>query len=273
MRILGDDRVSADAEELPTRELAKLDDDAITESSGLAASSIENAYWTHNDDEISPHLYLVRGDGKTLARFGVAVEKQSDWEDMCRFKKNEVNYLLIGDIGDNFARREDCRLLLAKEPDLTNLSSLPAKLEVEAEIRYRFDDHLDCEALAVDVTRNAALIVSKELNESCTLFEIPLEVSEVPHTPKKISSLKLPLVTGMSLSPDGQRLAILGGLHAFEWTKKDSETWANAVNQQPRRYSLPKGKQLEAITYRRDGRALLLTSEGAHTPLWEMTLP
>jgi WD40 repeat protein len=271
----GDRTPAVESVELPTRELAKLEDAAIAESSGLAASARDDAFWTHNDDETSPHLYLIGRDGKTLARFDVATDKQNDWEDMCRFHGDDADYLLIGDIGDNFARRDDCRLLLIKEPNLTDLDQVPRKLEVEAEIPYRFEDerHHDCEALAVDVARNVALLISKELDESCTLYEVPLAVSAEPQVAKRVRELKLPLVTSMDISPDGQRLVVLGGLHAFEWTKANSESWTTAMQRLPHRYVLPKGKQLEAIAYRRDGRALLLTTEGEHTPLWELTLP
>ena len=77
----------------------------------------------------------------------------------------------------------------------------------------------------------------------------------------------------MDISPDGKRLVVLGGVHAFEYVRGDKERWTNALTRVPRRYALPKLEQPEAIAYDREGTAILVTSEGQHPPLWELKLP
>jgi serine/threonine protein kinase/WD40 repeat protein/tetratricopeptide (TPR) repeat protein len=268
------DAPSMESEQLVTRELARLNDPAILESSGLAASGRDDAIWTHNDDEKNPRLYLVNKSGETLARYDLETDKPNDWEDLCSFVKDDKRYLLIGDIGDNFHRRQEVLLHLVREPDLEKLPDDVGKLPIESTIAFKYEDgRHDCEALAVDVERNVALLITKELDESCLLFEVPLDKAGKPVVAKKVRELKLPLVTAMDISPDGRRLVVLGGLHAFEYTRAEGETWQKALDRVPRRYALPEAKQAEAIAYRRDGKALLLTSEGERSPLWEMELP
>jgi hypothetical protein len=194
---------------------------------------------------------------------------------MCAFRRDGTNYLLIGDIGDNAAQRTDCRLHLLKEPGTGKPSQEPTTVPVATSIAFTYEDgpH-DCEALAVDAERNVALLVTKELDESCALFEVPLErPGDEPVVAHRAGALKLPLVTALDVSPDGRRLVALCGLHAFEWSRNEKESWDAALEGVPRRYALPELPQPEAITYRSDGKALLLTSEGEKQPLWEVVLP
>jgi hypothetical protein len=77
----------------------------------------------------------------------------------------------------------------------------------------------------------------------------------------------------MDIAPDGRRLAILTGLHVLEYARGEQETWAAALARPPRRLEIPQLSQGEALAYRRDGQALLLTSEGPREPLWQITPP
>jgi len=265
---------SKDAETLVTRELAIIKDAAIIESSGLAASSRADAVWTHNDDDQSPRLYLVSREGETIGRYDLKDATAFDWEDMCAFRRGEVNYLLVGDIGDNRIARTDCKLHLLKEPDISQRSDEVVAVPLHATIPFEYEDgpH-DCEALAVDAERNVALLITKELDESCRMYEVSLEPpGDKPAVAKRLREIKLPLVTAMDISPDGRRLVVLGGLHAFEFTRGERESWLQAMDRPARRYVLPHARQAEAICYRADGKALLVTSEGINTPLWEMML-
>ena len=103
-----------------------------------------------------------------------------DWEDMAAFRRDGKSYLLIGDIGDNKANRETIKqplkLLLVQEPDAGSLPAGETTLPIERTIQFRYEDgpH-DCEALAVDAKRNVALLLTKELDTECSLYEVPLD--------------------------------------------------------------------------------------------------
>jgi hypothetical protein len=198
---------------------------------------------------------------------------------MAAFGRDGQNYLLIGDIGDNKAGRESLKqplkLFLVKEPSTENLATGEASLPVQRIIEFHYEDgQYDCEALAVDAERNVALLLTKELDTECSLYEVPLDSAEgEPVVAKRVAKVPLPLVTAMDISPDGKRLVALGGVHAFEYVRGEREKWAEAIARVPRRYALPKLAQPEAIAYDRDGKSILVTSEGEHAPLWELKLP
>jgi WD40 repeat protein/tRNA A-37 threonylcarbamoyl transferase component Bud32/tetratricopeptide (TPR) repeat protein len=266
-------------EQLAATKLGNVEDAALAEISGLArCGSRERALWMHNDSG-EPRLDLVGYDGAALARFKIEGATIYDWEDMAAFRQGEQNYLLIGDIGDNKANRQSLQkfltLFLMKEPDASKLSLGERTLPLERAITLRYEDgpH-DCEALAVDAERNVAYLLTKELDAECSLFEVSLEAAGGEQVvAKRIAKLPLPLVTAMDISPDGRRLVVLGGVHAFEYVRGDSEKWTEALSRVPRRYILPKLEQPEAIAYDREGKALIVTSEGEHPPLWELKLP
>jgi hypothetical protein len=139
-------------------------------------------------------------------------------------------------------------------------------------MRYE-DGQYDCEALAVDGERNVALLLTKELDAECSLFEVTLDAGDQPAVAKRVARLPLPLVTAMDISPDGRRLVVLGGVHAFEYSRAAGEKWMDALSRIPRRYTLPALTQPEAIAYDSDGKSLLVTSEGVNPPLWQLQLP
>src|SRR6185503_18599170 len=95
----------AEEERLPTKQLATIDDAEIAESSGLARCATRvDAVWTHNDSGDAPRLFLVSTAGKTLGRYDLEGATIFDWEDMAAFRRDDHNYLVIGDIGDNAAQ-------------------------------------------------------------------------------------------------------------------------------------------------------------------------
>ncbi len=265
----------AEEEEVPAKRLPPFDDQAILESSGAAYASWQpDAFWTHNDDDEHGRLFLVSFDGKTRARFDLVDTKAFDWEDICAFERDGQKYLLLGDIGDNLTRRENLVLHLVREPEAESVSETPQALAVEKSIRFVYEDGShDCEALAVDSQRNVVMLITKEVAEECSLFELSLDAdTNTVSTAKRIARLKIPFVTAMDIAPDQKRLSILGGQHVFEYERADGELWADGLRRMPRRYRLPKMAQAEALAYVNQGQSVLVTSEGKNEPLWLLEL-
>ncbi len=160
---------------MPFQELGILADRNIDESSGLARCLARpGMFWTHNDSGSGANLYLINDAGKTIAVYQVQTKAARDWEDMCSFCYGRQNYLLIGDVGDNAARRDVVHLLLIKEPDVSNLAeAVHRQLPVERTFTFRYPDGpRDCEALAVDPATGAAYRVSKEIAMHCSVYEL-----------------------------------------------------------------------------------------------------
>lgn len=268
-----------------TAPLALLEDVLIAESSGLVASRRnDGVLWTHNDSG-EPLLFATDRAGRALGRFLVSGAALADWEDLAIGPGLDGEpALYLADIGDNAKLRDDLAIYRVPEPvvapsvpvgTLTIGATLPAE-----RLPFTYPDgHHNAETLVVAPETGEMLIITKTIFgrprvyrfPEPTLPDQPVVVEEVrsardeTHTPR--------LATGGSVSADGARMIVRTYGAAYEWTVPPGESLAAAILAPPRRVELPEMTQGEAIAYRVDGNALLLTSEGTPCPLYEMIVP
>jgi hypothetical protein len=261
----------------PAKEVCKLKDSRIGESSGIAASIVnKDAFWTHNDSGDSAQIFLFNKSCETLAVVTIKDVKAVDWEDISTFKRGEDGFILIADTGDNFNMRKNRVLYLIREPLIPMKSekneALIIEVAPESVINFGFEDapH-DCESAAVDPTESTILLASKERKES-KIYAMPIssEGSKQPNVAKLIATVKLSNTTAMDISSDGMRAVILTYGNAYEYARSKGETWAQAFSREPRIIQAPPRPQGEGICYGADGKTLYLTSEGMSQPLWEI---
>ncbi|HEU4709933.1 MAG TPA: hypothetical protein VFS76_00130 [Pyrinomonadaceae bacterium] len=266
----------------PTK-IANLKNPAVNESSGLAASrSNPNIYWTHNDSGDGPFVYAFDATGETRGVFRVAAAQARDWEDMAigPGPERDKSYLYLGDIGDNDAVRSDVVVYRVPEPlltaaDKTSSKSKPRSTAPAEAIRLRYPDGKhDAETLLVHPSTGNLYIVTKVMLKNATVYEAaaPLTTAGVI-TMKRIGDIRIPSIiggalTGGSISPDGKRVALCDYLQGYEVelpakSRNFNDIWTQKITG----FSVGQREQGEAITYRADGKALLLTSEGKSPPL------
>lgn len=268
--------LAADAEVMDydkPRKIAALTDPAIEESSGLAWSwENTDILWTCNDSGDSARFFAVNLTGTYMGEFRVEGDNK-DWEDMCSFRTERENYLLLADVGDNDEKRNDYKLYLVKEPTLKKKPQLGKveTLKPFAVIPFTYEDGKhNCEAVGVDVKSGKIILVSKVLGLSCKAYELPLPLrrEKGPFVAKPIATLNIPIVTAMDISPDGLRAIVLTYGDAYEYTRGEKESWADAFARKPRVIEMPLRRQGETICYGADGKTLYLTSEGKFCPLF-----
>ncbi len=80
------------------------------------------------------------------------------------------------------------------------------------------------------------------------------------------------MATGGVVSPDGKHIFIRTYLMGYEWTISSGQSIAHALKGKPIQTFLPLMKQGESVCYRADSKAIYLTTEGVHSPLYEVTL-
>ena len=272
---------------LPSRcedisQVAIVDDERITESSGLAASYLyPGCVWIHNDSGDKPRLFLVDANGKTKAVVKIDDADDFDWEDMCSFKIKDQPWLLIGDIGDNGRKRGDkdpkCRLYLLHEPVIPNTKQ-PPSIDTKPAVRItlEYDDGPeDCEGVAVDAERQEILLLTKSLPQKCGLYTIPLELDDAKQKrkAKRIARPFIPFATGLDISPDGRTMAIGSMLNGMLVRRQPNESWAQAFGHVGTAINLPPRKQGETICFDITGKSLFLNSEGPRQPLWRLEIP
>lgn len=271
---------------LPPTKLADLEDQSITESSGLVASRTSpGSYWTHNDAGNAPLIYLFDSKGRSRGVWRVTGATSYDWEDLAAGPgpKPDTNYLYIGDIGDNDGTRSEIVIYRIPEPQIPNGNTVstaehPAATETAEALRLRYPDGKhDCEALLVHPRTGRIYLVVKEKSAKPGIYaaDAPAASGEVI-TLARIGEVDMSghseaVINGGAISPDGQRAALSDYTQGYEFVLSEANAPFDSIWKQPMRtVDLGKRKHGEAVCYRLDGKALLATSERLPAPLFEI---
>src|SRR5688500_1109582 len=267
----------------PPATVATIKNQATTESSGLVASRTSpGAYWTHNDSGDAPFISAVDTRGGSLAVLRVNGAKARDWEDMAVGPGPQRNrsYLYLGDIGDNSHARSEIVVYRVPEPDLktadkNSTKTRPRSTEPAEAIRLKYPDGKpDAETLLVHPSTGNLYIMTKVAFANPVIYEAtaPLRPATTI-TLKRIGEVRVPslfggAITGGSISPNGRRVALCDYFQGYELVLPASSRNFNDIwKEKMIGFDLGQRKQGEAIAYRLDGNALLVTSEGNQSDL------
>jgi hypothetical protein len=253
------------------------------EASGLAASRrTPGLLWVHNDSGGEPVLYGIDANtGQSRGRVVVRGVTNTDWEDIASFEHDGAAWLVIGDVGDNTAKRSFILLHFVREPDANELSpARDTEISPAYTLRVAYEDLArDCESIAVDAREGAVYLLSKR-DSVPRLYRVPLapskdlviarRVGEVPELPQPDvlqRLLKIPTgayrgePTAMDFAADGSAAVVLTYGDTLLFPRAANETWAQALAKKPvilAPHDLP---QAEAACFSADGRAIFLASE------------
>ncbi len=274
--------------------LGVLEHPALKESSGLAASRRDpGVLWTHNDSGGKPRLFACTIQGQHLAVVRIQGVGARDWEDIAAFALDGKAWLLVGDVGDNWARRQDCILYVVEEPVVDHIhAESELVVPVAWKIPFTYEDGpRDCEAVAVDATSNQVLLVSKR-TAPVALYTLPLlPEGDRPLVARRRAVLGLAdkanpsdptghrsyvqwqfQPTAMDVAPDGSAVLVLTYGHAYLFPRVKGEKWETALSGVPQFVSVPGRTQGESGCFSADGRAIFVGSEGRSSPLWQISL-
>lgn len=253
------------------------------EVSGLAASRrTPGLLWVHNDSGGEPALYGVAADtGDRRGKIRLTGVANLDWEDIASFERDGKAWLVIGDVGDNSARRPTLLLHVLEEPPAAQLApGRELALAPAYTLRVIFEDGArDCESVAVDAREGMIYLLSKR-EPVPRLYRLPLapskqlvaarRVGTVPHLPQPdIFQRLLKTPTGayrgepcaLDFAPDGSAAIVLTYGDTLLFPRAAHETWAEALAKAPLvlgPHGLP---QAEAACFSADGRAIYAASE------------
>lgn len=250
---------------------------AVREASGLAMSRrLEGWFWWINDSGSAPVLYLTGPDGGSRGNFQVDAGN-TDWEDLSSFVWKGESYLIVGDTGDNLAKRDFCTLYVLAEPDREAMGSgHGGRLKPAWTIRFRYPGGpRDCEAVAVDPVEETILLMSKR-TQPPELYQLPLrpDGGEVL-TVKKLGVTNVAAPDGarvhafggqptaMDVSADGRRAVVLTYDGVFVFDRKAGEGWAGCFARPAGMFAQHRLVQAECVAFSKDSRSLYVASEGA----------
>ncbi len=267
-----------------------LQDPRITESSGLASASTAGIVYTHNDSGDAARFFAVdTATGRTRTVYDLPDVQARDWEDMARGPDEDgASSIWLGDIGDNDGRRTLGLLVhRVREPKPTTRERVTTEPPTSFRLRYP-DGPGDAEALLVHPRTGRVYLVTKPLSGGALVYAAPdrldpdgpnaltrvaaveLQTTGTPGGPG-IGGLAQLLVTAGAFAPDGSRLALRTYTDLYEWEVEGDDV-AGAFAGEPTVTPLPPTGQGEGLTYTADGRALLVSTEGAGAPVHRIAL-
>jgi hypothetical protein len=243
----------------------------ITEASGLAASrKNRGVLWVHNDGG-PPCVYAITPEGKYLLVCNLNSASNSNWEDIAIGPGPDpnVDYLYIGDIGDNSSRRKSIKIYRVTEPpvDANQPAANVTLSSVEAiELLYP-DGPRDAETLMLDPLTKDIYIISKEGRSRVYRAAYP-QSTTAKTTLECVAELPWGTATGGDISPDGQMIIVRGYFAASLWRRpKDAPLWQVFDGSE---CSIPLifEQQGEAICFDANGFGYFTTSEHKHQPIY-----
>ncbi|MCY7358731.1 MAG: PE-PGRS family protein, partial [Rudanella sp.] len=224
----------------------------IDEASGMVDSrSIPGNLWVQQDGGSPAELALLGYDGKLKGKISIPNAQNIDTEDMSSGPgpQANVNYIYLGDIGDNNAQHASRTIYRFPEP-----ASLTTPIQQVERINYRYPDGpRDAEALLVDPrTRDIYIVSKRETRVRLYRLKYPQNINEVT-VAESLGEIPVSVVTGASISPDGTEILLRTYTNVYYYKRKDGQSLPDALQLQEGRalpYRLePQG---EAICFDRE---------------------
>ncbi len=251
---------------------------SLVEASGLAASRQNpGVLWVHNDGGNAVELFAIGDDGGALATYLPTGIRNWDWEDLAigPGPAAGVDYLFIGDIGDNKAARRSITVYRIPEPVVSGGGRIPLAGGVALEMVYPDGAH-DAEVLLSDPRTGDLYIVTKSLADGVSgIYRYPF-----PHAAgsrvvlEHVASHTFPgniferAATDGDISADGSEVIVRTYTRAYLWARGPGSTVAAAFALPACEIPLIAEPQGEAVAFAADLAGFYTLSEGASQPLY-----
>lgn len=256
--------------------------DKLNEASGMQAShSREGDFFVHND-EGKTVLYAVDETGADLGRISIVPAKNKDWEDITSIPVDDGRWIVVGDIGDNRAKRKSIKLYFIEEPETNKKDRYKGDQVLKHHLYLTYPDGpRDCESMAYDPVGERILLLSKR-DKPPRLYAVDLEIALTQESAEleflgATSVLRPPAIrdrahwggqadfisqpTGFDISADGSEAVVITYRSLYRYQRRDDEDWLSAMQRKPEEVVGPPAVQNEAISYTVDGKAIYVTTE------------
>ena len=251
----------------PRQDRGLVENDAINEASGLAASwRNPGILWTHNDSGDSTRVFAISTGGRNLGEFFLEGTSARDWEDIAVGPGPEdgTSYIYVGEIGDNSAQYGTKRIYRVPEPEVDGNAS-PSKhvlSEVET-ITFEYPDGpRDAETLIVDpLTRDIYIVSKREASVRVYRAAYPQSTTEII-TLEHVGTLEgITFITAGDISRDGGGVLLKDYQRVFFWERIQGEPLWKAFTKDSANLPYTLEPQGESITWSADGSGYYTVSE------------
>jgi hypothetical protein len=244
-------------------------DRALSEMSGLEASVRDpGVLWSINDSGSRPRLFRLGSRGEDLGRVAVrgTTWLSNDWETLAVWREGDIDWLLLGDVGDNKERRPYVNVYAVREPALG-----ATEATVEWTLRFRYPEGpRDAEGITVDAASGSLLVLSKRETPQ-RLYRVPLSArgNAVPVLAEAIAAMPRlsAQATGLDITHDGGALVVLTYAAVYVWPRAEGQDWASVLSSPVERRALPPMSKAEAMATGPEPGIVYVGSERLPTPL------
>ncbi len=250
-------------------------DASMTEISGMARGRRDpSVLWVHEDSGAKPDVHALSLDGRVRQTFRLAGVSAKDWEDMSigPGPSPGVNYLYLGDIGDNGKKRDFITVHRVPEPRVTG--GARASLPDFDSIRLRYPDGpANSEAMAVGID-GTIYVITKSKTTRVYMAPYPQSTSSIV-TMTKVPAGKLgPKVdmSGADIRMDGRAIIIRGYRMAWTWPMRLGEPMQTVLAREPcKTPTYRPEKQGESIAFLGNDGSYTTTGEKSRAPIRHYT--
>lgn len=251
---------------------------AINEASGLAASrSNPGVLWVHNDSGGQARVFAMDYQGHDLGYWTLVGAVNRDWEDMAigPGPTAGVDYLYLGDIGDNNAVHASVKIYRVAEPVVSTMQTPSAHtLSGVGVIELTYPDGpRDAETLLVDPVSGDIYIVSKELLSSRVYRAAYPQSTSSSTVMTYLGTVGVWFATAGDAAPDASGVLIRGYNSARYWPRSAGQNLWQALQNTSCTIPLASEQQGETITFDYAATGYLTVSEGTSQPLHYYVLP
>ena len=237
---------------------------SITEASGLASSKSNPGYfWVHEDSGNPARIMLLNAAGSLVKLVVIDGADNVDWEDMSLSTGPDpsLNYIYLGDVGDNPLDRAEYAIYRFAEPSLTTDT-----VTTFDKIRFRYPDGAhDAEAILVESSTKDIYIITKPDNPS-GIYKLPYPQNTTTIN-QAVAAGKLTFsgVTGAAMSMDSREIIVKTYPALNYFVRAAGESVEKTLQKTPvnlAAYQLePQG---EAVAFAADNSGFYTLSEKAH---------
>lgn len=236
----------------------------VTEVSGLVASvSQAGIYYVHNDAGDDARFFALGEDGSDHGTFVLEDRAAVDMEDAASgpCAEPEAACLYLGDIGDNDESRASYTIFRVAEPSSTaaGVSSVSAEA---LPFRYPDGSH-DAEAMFVDPTSGAIVIITKDEPAIAFVYRPPLRVDQTVELESlgTIGSADQSVVTGASIGRNGEGILLRTQNDVWHYPLEGGG-FEEALMRSPCELPSPGEANGEAVAWSADGSGFRTMGEG-----------
>ncbi|MGE0191254.1 MAG: hypothetical protein AB7T63_04345 [Planctomycetota bacterium] len=257
----------------PFADTGALDDTVpgvLDEVSGIAVSRRNpGIYWVHDDSGGGALLHALTTAGVLRQTYALGVTAV-DWEDLALGPGPDpaLEYLYVGDVGDNGTNRPHATLLRVEEPIVPAVRGPTIDVALEAFAFTYPDGAVDCEALFLAPDTGKPYFVEKRESGGGDVFSLPLPLdpswtAALPVTAERITTGRpMPaFATAADASRDGRRVVVRTYFGGVEYVRQQGQPFESMFGAARCTLALPSLQQFEAIAYGPSGLSMVTTTE------------